>query len=246
VAARKQAVRKTAAARKKTASKKKAGADKRTAGKKPAARSASGKQTAAKQAAPRQAAAKKPAAKTTARKKTARKTTSKAAALRKPTRLGNSALLEEIEALAKLMEEHALIDVSFAVDASGTKEIHVSRGGIPGIAHGALAQPVAAPVLAQTPASDANEDAPEQKFEESLHAFVSPMVGTFYRAPSPESPAFVSVGDHVEPTGPVCIIEAMKVMNEITPDVGGDIVSIEVENGEAVEFGQTLMLIRLR
>ncbi|HZL98611.1 MAG TPA: acetyl-CoA carboxylase biotin carboxyl carrier protein, partial [Planctomycetota bacterium] len=79
---------------------------------------------------------------------------------------------------------------------------------------------------------------------EALHAFKSPMVGSFYRAPSPEAAPFVSVGDHVDPTTTVCIIEAMKVMNEIVPDISGTVVSIEVENGEAVEYGQTLFLIR--
>ena len=84
--------------------------------------------------------------------------------------------------------------------------------------------------------------APRQ--DESLHAFKSPMVGTFYRAPSPEASAFASVGDTVDENSTVCIIEAMKVMNEIAPDVRGEVVSIEVENGEAVEYGQTLFLIR--
>jgi acetyl-CoA carboxylase biotin carboxyl carrier protein len=79
---------------------------------------------------------------------------------------------------------------------------------------------------------------------EGLHAFKSPMVGTFYRAPSPEAAPFVSVGDKIDEHSTICIIEAMKVMNEITPDKGGEVVSIEVENGEAVEFGQPLFLIR--
>jgi len=226
VASRKQVVRKAATNKKNAASKQKPQAEAR-----PARKQAAGKKTAAKQA---------------SRKKTARKVTRKAAALRKPTRQARPGLLEEIEALAKLMKKHALIDVSFAVDSSGTKEIHVSRGGVPGLVHGDVAQPVS-PAAAATLDNQPNggSDEPTPVIEENLHAFVSPMVGTFFRAPSPEAPAFVSVGDRVDSTGPVYIIEAMKVMNEITPDVGGDIVSIEVENGEAVEFGQTLMLIRL-
>jgi acetyl-CoA carboxylase biotin carboxyl carrier protein len=225
VASRKQVVRKAATNKKNAASKQKHQAKAR-----PARKQAAGKKTTAKQA---------------SRKKTARKVTRKAAALRKPTGQASPGLLEEIEALAKLMKKHALIDVSFAVDSSGTKEIHVSRGGVPGIVHGDVAHP-ASPAAA-TPDNEPNGGSvePTPVIKENLHAFVSPMVGTFFRAPSPEAPAFVSVGDRVDSTGPVCIIEAMKVMNEITPDVGGDIVSIEVENGEAVEFGQTLMLIRL-
>lgn len=197
-----------------------------------------------------------------AKKATARKAAPKsaAAAVRKPARKGGGSkttkaaavtpkrgLLSEVEALALLMEEHGLIDVSYAVEADGSKEIHVSRGGVPGLAHGAVAgAPAAAPAAATpTPAAPA-EPAAAEAVDESLHAFVSPMVGTFYRAPSPEASPFVSVSDRVDTSSPVCIIEAMKVMNEITPDMAGDVVSIEVENGEAVEFGQTLMLIRLR
>ncbi|HZJ72329.1 MAG TPA: biotin/lipoyl-containing protein, partial [Planctomycetota bacterium] len=62
--------------------------------------------------------------------------------------------------------------------------------------------------------------------------------------PSPDAAPFVSIGDHVDPATTICIIEAMKVMNEIVPDISGTVVSIEVENGEAVEYGQTLFLIR--
>ncbi|MBM3985826.1 MAG: acetyl-CoA carboxylase biotin carboxyl carrier protein, partial [Planctomycetes bacterium] len=95
---------------------------------------------------------------------------------------------------------------------------------------------------APAPAAPAGGDAPASR--ENLHVFKSPMVGTFYRAPSPEAPPFASVGDKVDEHTTVCIIEAMKVMNEITPDKAGVVVSVEVENGEAVEFGQPLLLIR--
>jgi len=74
--------------------------------------------------------------------------------------------------------------------------------------------------------------------------FKSPMLGTFYRAASPEAEPFAKVGDKVTADKTLCIIEAMKVMNEIVPDITGAVVSIEVENGEAVEYGQTLFLIR--
>ncbi|MEQ8765524.1 MAG: acetyl-CoA carboxylase biotin carboxyl carrier protein [Planctomycetota bacterium] len=74
--------------------------------------------------------------------------------------------------------------------------------------------------------------------------FKAPMVGTFYRAPSPEAESYCNVGDKVNQNSVVCIIEAMKVMNEIKSDVEGEIVEILAENGEAVEYGQTLLLIR--
>lgn len=79
--------------------------------------------------------------------------------------------------------------------------------------------------------------------EENLHVIKSPLVGTFYRSPSPGAPPFVEVGDIVSPGQVLCIIEALKVMNEIESDVRGRIVKILVENGETVEYGQPLFII---
>jgi acetyl-CoA carboxylase biotin carboxyl carrier protein len=85
----------------------------------------------------------------------------------------------------------------------------------------------------------------EQKGEE-LYYIKSPIVGTFYKAPSPNTDAFVSVGDFVEKGSVVCIVEAMKLMNEIESDVAGEIISILVENGQPVEYGEKLFAIRPR
>ncbi len=83
-----------------------------------------------------------------------------------------------------------------------------------------------------------------QEIEESkLHVIKSPLVGTFYRAPSPGAPPFVEVGDIVSPGQVICIVEALKVMNEIESDVRGKVVKILVENGETVDYGQPLFLI---
>ncbi len=79
--------------------------------------------------------------------------------------------------------------------------------------------------------------------EEKLHVIKSPLVGTFYRSPSPGAPPFVEVGDIVSPGQILCIVEALKVMNEIESDVRGKVVKVLVENGEAVEYGQPLFLI---
>lgn len=76
------------------------------------------------------------------------------------------------------------------------------------------------------------------------HKIVSPIVGTFYRSPSPDSEPFVEVGSQVVPGQTVCIVEAMKVMNEIESDLAGTVVEILVENGKPVEYNQTLMLIK--
>jgi len=84
-----------------------------------------------------------------------------------------------------------------------------------------------------------SEDLPQ----ENLHVIKSPLVGTFYRSPSPGAPPFVEVGDIVSPGQVLCIIEALKVMNEIESDVRGKVVKILVENGETVEYGQPLFII---
>lgn len=83
----------------------------------------------------------------------------------------------------------------------------------------------------------------EELPKENLHVIKSPLVGTFYRSPSPGAPPFVEVGDMVSPGQVLCIIEALKVMNEIESDVRGKVVKILVENGETVEYGQPLFLI---
>ena|ERR1051325_2504049 len=82
--------------------------------------------------------------------------------------------------------------------------------------------------------------------EEALYYIRSPIVGTFYKSPSPTSDAFVSIGDFVEKGSVVCIIEAMKLMNEIESDMAGEIVSVLVENGQPVEYGEKLFAIRPR
>lgn len=103
---------------------------------------------------------------------------------------------------------------------------------------GAAAAPVAA-----APAPVAATAATE---EEELHIVRSPIVGTFYEAPSPGAPAFVKVGDVVQSGQPLCIVEAMKLMNEIEADASGEIVKIYVSNSQPVEYGQPLFGIRAR
>ncbi|NKB67146.1 MAG: acetyl-CoA carboxylase biotin carboxyl carrier protein [Candidatus Latescibacteria bacterium] len=103
---------------------------------------------------------------------------------------------------------------------------------------------------AQTPAPQIGESAQEADKEppqnEGLHAVASPMVGTFYSSSSPEDDPFVKVGDQVTAGQTVCIIEAMKIMNEIEADMAGEVVEVAVDNGSPVEFNQPLVLIRPR
>ncbi len=103
--------------------------------------------------------------------------------------------------------------------------------------------PVAAPV-AQTPVAAAATAPVEKAAAEKLKEITSPMVGTFYRAASPDSPPFVDVGSEVNEETVVCIIEAMKVMNEIKAEAKGIIAELVAENGKPVQFGQALFRVR--
>jgi acetyl-CoA carboxylase biotin carboxyl carrier protein len=105
------------------------------------------------------------------------------------------------------------------------------------------AAPAAAPPAAAGSAASAGAAEPPQKTE-TLRDIVSPMVGTFYRAGSPESPAFADIGQAVNEESVVCIIEAMKVMNEIKAETSGTIAEIVAENGKPVQFGQVLFRVR--
>lgn len=106
--------------------------------------------------------------------------------------------------------------------------------------HAAPAAPAPAPAAAP-PAAPAPAEA-----DEGLHMVKSPIVGTFYEAPSPGAPPFVKVGDSVTAGQVLCIVEAMKLMNEIESDVGGEIVKILVNNGQPVEYGMPLFAVRPR
>ena len=92
--------------------------------------------------------------------------------------------------------------------------------------------------------SKKSEQKSEPTRDENLHTIKSPMVGTFYESPSPESSAYVKKGDKVSDDSVVCIVEAMKLMNEIEAEIKGEIVEILVENGQLVEYGQELFLVK--
>ena len=118
--------------------------------------------------------------------------------------------------------------------APGAAAPAVSGSGlIPGVHAGA------ASAAAEAPAAESGDDA-------SLHVVKSPIVGTFYESPSPGSPAFVKIGDQVETGQVICIVEAMKLMNEIESDAAGEIVKRFVQSGQPVEYGQALFAVRPR
>jgi acetyl-CoA carboxylase biotin carboxyl carrier protein len=106
--------------------------------------------------------------------------------------------------------------------------------------------PAAAPLIGQAPVAGAQSPVKEAAppVEEGLHSVRSPIVGTFYESPSPGSPPFVKAGDAVEAGQVLCIVEAMKLMNEIESDVAGEIVKKLVANGQPIEYGQELFVVR--
>jgi len=107
----------------------------------------------------------------------------------------------------------------------------------------AVAAPAHAPAMA--PQAAAAPPPPEPQQDEGLHIITSPIVGTFYRSPNPEAESFINVGDHVTQGKVLCIIEAMKLMNEIESDVEGTIVKIYPQNGQPIEFGEQLFAVKV-
>jgi acetyl-CoA carboxylase biotin carboxyl carrier protein len=145
--------------------------------------------------------------------------------------------LEEIRALIRLVTEAEITEL--AVDAPHVK-VRITKGNsAPSAAR--PAEPVVSVSVPRPGAAGAPADAPGTGT--GYVPISAPMVGTFYRAPKPNAPPFVSEGDQVETGQIVCILEAMKLFNEIPSDVEGRIARVLVENGTPVEFGQPLFLV---
>jgi acetyl-CoA carboxylase biotin carboxyl carrier protein len=120
-----------------------------------------------------------------------------------------------------------------------------SPAGLSDLARMLASAPAASPVHAQAPPSSTTQVPPSSHEPvEELHIVKSPIVGTFYGSPSPGAPAFVNPGDLVEKGQVICIVEAMKLMNEIEADAAGEVVKCLVSNGQPIEFGQPLFSIR--
>ncbi len=146
--------------------------------------------------------------------------------------------VKKIRRLVQLMEEHSLTEVDLE---QGEQRIRLRRQGEVVQAAPPPAAPVAVPAAPQPPAAATSAPAPAA--EEKLVTINSPMVGTFYTAANPDAAAYVKVGDHVGPDTTVCIVEAMKVFNEIPAETSGKIVASLVENGDPVEYGQPLFKV---
>ena len=149
--------------------------------------------------------------------------------------------LKEIKAIIDLMKKNDL--AVFKLEKDGMKlELEAHRAPVQVVAPQPVVQsvPMPAPAAVQTSAPSVPREEPQAAFKE----VVSPMVGTFYRAPSPDSAPYVQVGQDVNRDTVVCIIEAMKVMNEIKAEVQGVIAEVLVENGTPVQFGQPLFRVK--
>ena len=141
--------------------------------------------------------------------------------------------VRELKKIVALMNENDLIEVEIEEDG---KRLRIKKRG--------SGEPVAH-VEGAAPSAAAPEAASEKTAGgESYHAITAPMVGTFYVAPAPDQDPYIEVGNRVNPDSVVCILEAMKVMNEIKAECSGEIIKICVKSGEAVEYGQELLHVR--
>jgi acetyl-CoA carboxylase biotin carboxyl carrier protein len=151
--------------------------------------------------------------------------------------------LGEIERLLEFMQAHGLEEFEYQ---HGDKHVrlrkvsqHVAAAGLPALTRAHVDAPVERGASPAAPAAG-------HEHAEDVHTIKSPIVGTFYSSPSPDAAPFVAVGAHVDAGQVLCIIEAMKLMNEIESDVAGEIVRVHVENGKPVEYGAALFDIRTR
>ncbi len=160
--------------------------------------------------------------------------------------------LEQIEQLLAYMSEHNLEEFEFE---NGSVRIRLKKPSAAPVYAAAPPRAIAAPeiIVAGTPAAQAGAAPPSAQAahapaapsaSEDMHLVKSPIVGTFYGSPSPGAEAFVKVGGYVETGQTLCIVEAMKLMNEIESDTSGEVLRVFVENGQPVEYGQPLFGIR--
>ena len=149
--------------------------------------------------------------------------------------------LEEIKSILQLMEANKLVEFEYEDDGRRLKlrraEDRIVTTAVP------MAVPAAMPVAAAPLPAASGSAAAEPARPANVLEFKSPLVGTFYRSAKPDSDPFVNVGDEVGPDKVLCIIEAMKVMNEIKAEMSGIVRDILTKNGQAVEFGEPMFLI---
>jgi len=148
--------------------------------------------------------------------------------------------IKEIKEMINLMNENGLVE--FEVEKEGMRiRLKKTAAGFEGL-NGPIVIERQGAVSAPAAPGQAALEAQDKNLVKTVE-IKSPMVGTFYRAPNPEAPVYVEVGQMIEPGQVICIIEAMKLMNEIKSEIRGKILEILVDNAEPVEFGQSLFLI---
>ena len=153
--------------------------------------------------------------------------------------------LRKLKKLIDLVQESGIAELEIT---EGEEKVKIVKGGVvtvsPGVAAAApAAVPAAAPSPAAASAAVPGAVAPDAVAAVEGHVVKAPMVGTFYRSPSPDAKPFVEVGQAVKEGDVICIIEAMKLMNEIDADAAGTVKAILVENGQPVEYGQPLFIL---
>ncbi|WP_010274052.1 acetyl-CoA carboxylase biotin carboxyl carrier protein [Paenibacillus senegalensis] len=154
--------------------------------------------------------------------------------------------LSEIKELIKMVDESTIQELEIKNEGS---KLFIRKPGKSETVYVSTPAVQQQPLIASQPAPQAPQEAAAatsaaRPDAANLHTIVSPMVGTFYKAPSPEAAPYVQVGSSVQEDTTVCIVEAMKLMNEITAEVTGEIVEVLVENGQLVEFGQPLFKVK--
>lgn len=148
--------------------------------------------------------------------------------------------LQKIKELIEIMKQNGLVEVEIK---HGDDKIFIKRSQPQPVLGGAAA-PVVAPGKDNSPQALKSEVPVDAQPQDDLVDIKSPLVGTFYATPSPDSEPYVEIGSHVDAQVVVCIVEAMKVMNEIKTETSGTVVDILVTNGQAIEYGQVLFRIR--
>lgn len=148
--------------------------------------------------------------------------------------------LRKLKKLIDLVEESGIAEIEVT---EGEEKVRITRSTAPQTVYAAAPAPAVAPVAAAPAPAAAPATPAAAPAANHANAQKSPMVGTFYRAPSPSAPAFVEVGQTVKEGDTLCIIEAMKLMNEIEAEKSGVVKAILVENGQPVEFGEPLFVI---
>ena len=152
--------------------------------------------------------------------------------------------IRKLKKLIELVEDSGIAELEIT---EGEESVRIGRYPAPGSVPAAPAQPAAPAAPAPAPAAAAAGNDASAKEEDDTpegHIVRSPMVGTFYRAPAPDAKPFVDVGDKIGPSDTLCIIEAMKMLNQIEAEVSGEVSAVLVENGQPVEFDQPLFVVK--